>query len=437
MTTDAGISSASEGLPVSTPPRTSTPAEEAGWSPPWQSLPADLPERLAPALPGILQRMIQSVPDQIPAYAEARDGRYGENLRRGVTTALDQLMRLPGTSRPALNSESRELMAHLGAGEFREGRSMDALLGAYRAAARIVFRELSEECARQRMDMSVVIDLGESIWAYIDELSGVSAQAYAAAQSAQAGVLELHRSDLATALMRGGVEEKEVQRLAALADWRIPHRLAAVVLPPDAGRATRDRLGRAGLVVERESDVVAVIDAMPVRGRRERLLRLLAGTGAVVGPAVEWSLAPHSYRVARTLALQRIPVEGAEAGATLAGALGTAAADEPILAEDHLARVVLGSDPRVVEQLARRVLAPLEEVSEAKRAVLEETLLAWLLYWGQRAPIAAELGVHPQTVGYRVGRLRELFGDALEDPDARFDLELALRARRARPGGLS
>ena len=37
--------------------------------------------------------------------------------------------------------------------------------------------------------------------------------------------------------------------------------------------------------------------------------------------------------------------------------------------------------------------------------------------------------MHPQTVRYRLGRLRELFGDALEDPDARFELELVLRAR--------
>ena len=40
------------------------------------------------------------------------------------------------------------------------------------------------------MGMSVVIDLGESIWAYIDELSAVSAQAYAEAQAAHAGVLD-------------------------------------------------------------------------------------------------------------------------------------------------------------------------------------------------------------------------------------------------------
>ena len=36
--------------------------------------------------------------------------------------------------------------------------------------------------------------------------------------------------------------------------------------------------------------------------------------------------------------------------------------------------------------------------------------------------------MHPQTVRYRVKQLRELFGDALEDPEARFELGLALRA---------
>jgi DNA-binding PucR family transcriptional regulator len=39
--------------------------------------------------------------------------------------------------------------------------------------------------------------------------------------------------------------------------------------------------------------------------------------------------------------------------------------------------------------------------------------------------------VHPQTVRYRVAQLRELFGDALDTPDGRFELELALRAAAA------
>jgi DNA-binding PucR family transcriptional regulator len=54
--------------------------------------------------------------------------------------------------------------------------------------------------------------------------------------------------------------------------------------------------------------------------------------------------------------------------------------------------------------------------------------MAWLRHRGAQAAVAAELGVHPQTVRYRLRRLRELFGAALEDPDRRFALELALRA---------
>ena len=49
---------------------------------------------------------------------------------------------------------------------------------------------------------------------------------------------------------------------------------------------------------------------------------------------------------------------------------------------------------------------------------------------GRTEAVAKALHVHPQTVRYRLARLRELFGPRLDDPDARFELELALRARR-------
>lgn len=389
------------------------------WSPPWESLPPELTEALAPAVPAIVEQIIDTVPRQIPAYAAARDGRYGDKLTLGVITALDQLLALPGTSLPALNPESRALVADLGAGEFRQGRSMDALLAAYRTSARIAFRGLSEECARQQMDLSVVVDLGESIWAYIDELSSVSAQAYAFEQSARAGVLELRRADLVGALVRGGLEQDELDRLTAAADWTLPRRLAVVVMPVASAPQARLALGGAALVVERESEATALVPAPERRGQRTRLLRLLAGTGAVVGTAVDWRGVPHSYRVARTVARRH--------GSAPTGG------QAPILAEDHLSQVVLASEPLVMAELAERVLAPLDGLSQAKRGVLEQTLLSWLGHWGQRGPVAEQLGIHPQTVGYRLGRLRELFGEALEDPAARFDLQLALRWQELQP----
>ena len=44
--------------------------------------------------------------------------------------------------------------------------------------------------------------------------------------------------------------------------------------------------------------------------------------------------------------------------------------------------------------------------------------------------MARALHLHPQTIRYRLTRLRGLFGDSLTDADDRFELELALRSRR-------
>ena len=61
-----------------------------------------------------------------------------------------------------------------------------------------------------------------------------------------------------------------------------------------------------------------------------------------------------------------------------------------------------------------------------------ETLRSWLLHQGRRDEVAAELHVHAQTVRYRMGQLRELYGDRLDDPATVLDLVLALERRRAR-----
>ena len=64
---------------------------------------------------------------------------------------------------------------------------------------------------------------------------------------------------------------------------------------------------------------------------------------------------------------------------------------------------------------------------------LAETLRYWLLFQGRRDEVAEALFVHPQTVRYRMGQLREAFGDRLEDPDEVLALTIALSASAA-PG---
>jgi DNA-binding PucR family transcriptional regulator len=57
-----------------------------------------------------------------------------------------------------------------------------------------------------------------------------------------------------------------------------------------------------------------------------------------------------------------------------------------------------------------------------------DTLRIWLTTRGTAAQVAEQLGVHPQTVRYRLRILDRAFGAQLTDPDDRFATEIALRA---------
>ncbi|WP_082046106.1 PucR family transcriptional regulator [Arthrobacter sp. L77] len=386
--------------------------------PPWLSLPPEVSDRLRPLTPDLVEAIIQAVPQLVPAYARPIEGNFGRGLRRGVAAALERFLELPGTGLPALSDQSRQLVAGLGRGEFRQGRSMDALLGAYRMGARVTFREMSRRSMEEGLGPAVVVDLGESIMAYIDELSAVSAEAYAFEQSERAGAVDRRRAELLELLLLGRADETALRQAASLADWAVPAQVVVVTLPLDRARGIRQRLGAGAIVVERETDAVALV---PERGpwQRAELDRVLTGRSAAIGPAGGLDQVAQSLRLAVLAASMLPPREGAD--------------EPPVWADEHMTEVVLAAEPSAIGELARRRLAPLAVLPDIQRVKLEETLLAWLRHWGQRAPIAEELGIHGQTVGYRVQQLRELFGDDLRDPKVRFELEIALRSDRRAP----
>jgi DNA-binding PucR family transcriptional regulator len=140
------------------------------------------------------------------------------------------------------------------------------------------------------------------------------------------------------------------------------------------------------------------------------LLSTLRGRDAIVGPSRDVLLVRASYRRA---------LRAANAG------LATAA-DTAYDTEAHLASLVLAADEEARSDLRAAVLAPLADVRPAVAAKLTETLRAWVLHHGRRDDIATALFVHPQTVRYRMGQLRELFGDRLDDPQTILELTVAL-----------
>jgi DNA-binding PucR family transcriptional regulator len=113
---------------------------------------------------------------------------------------------------------------------------------------------------------------------------------------------------------------------------------------------------------------------------------------------------------------------------------GALPAGRPTRTSDHLETVILLQDDELAAALVSERLAALDALPPADRDRLTETLAAWLANQRHTPQIAAQLQIHPQTVRYRIGQLRELLGDSLDTPDGRFGLELALRAQRAGRG---
>jgi DNA-binding PucR family transcriptional regulator len=108
--------------------------------------------------------------------------------------------------------------------------------------------------------------------------------------------------------------------------------------------------------------------------------------------------------------------------------------DETLVrAEEHLLPLLLAAEPELAADLCARALGPLGALPEGAALRAEETLRAWLDAHGDVTATAAALHVHPQTVRYRLVGLREVFGDALDDPVRRLELAIALRGGRS-PG---
>jgi hypothetical protein len=365
-------------------------------------------EVLRPVLPQVADEIVTAIRAELPPYDAAFEGPYEQVIRDGVERALRRFVDVvenPGRA----DAADRQVNVALGRGEFRQGRGLDVLLAAYRLGARVAWRGFVAAGVAAGVPATDLYSLGEAVFAYIDGLSAEAAEGYAAEQSVQAGETQRLRRALIRALVREPIDEDEVQAAADAAGWTLPNRMAALV-SEEASERIAGRIGADAVAARLDGQTVAFVPDVHAPGRMAQVQLALGDRRGALGPEVGWLQASVSLSRAR-LALDVVP-------------------GRFVRADEHLADLLLAADRKLGCELADRVLAPLDEGPEAAREKLTETLQAWLDHQGRVEAVAQALDIHPQTVRYRLGRLRERI-DRLEDPDRRFELAVALRARRA------
>lgn len=382
-----------------------------------QPLPHDLGVAIRERRAAIADRVIAAVAPELPAFGDPDGLPFAGGLQLAVEATLDELAAeiAEGRAPPA-----REIDYRLGRGQSLALRPLGELLTAYRVGGRTIAAELAALATELGHGPEVADAVGEAVRLRIDEYSVRVADGYADGRLASAGSSQSGRAHLVRRMILRSEDRDGWTTIARGVGWRIPATIAcAAVRAVDwepAGEPPRDLL--AGPVDE----LICVIVSEPAGSSGAAALeRLTALPLAVLGPTVEPGEAPHSF--ARAAALIRADLLAPGAGL--------------VRADDNLHELaLLAIEPRLATDFLAARLAPLDALGDRKGARIGETVRVWLSRQGHYEPTAAALGIHPQTVRYRINQAREAFGTDFDDPARRDEIRLALQLREARrPGG--
>jgi hypothetical protein len=457
----------------------------------WPAIPPEAVSWLTPELDSLADEITAAIVREVPQYARPDDDSYARMVRQAAWDAVHGfVIRIAGPATPGdttARDAAEKMFRDIGRVEAARGHSLDALHTALRVGARVTWLRLRDTTWRGTAGTEVLAQLGEAIFRHLDDLAAASAAGHAQARAELAGETERLRRRLLDMLVSGPPAPlRAVAGLAGEAGWRLPRRVAVVAVaalagpareaaspPPAQSLPARSLPARSlparslpalplpalppsglppdVLVDLARRDPCLLIPDPDGPGRRQQLEAQLrswlvpalspawspgspdpsvtprgAWGLAAVGPAVPLDRAGDSLRWARQaidLAARGTAGISRDAG----GPCGV------IHCDDHLATLVLLADGELAALLSRQVLAPLRRLRPDAASRLAETLLAWLESADNAETAARRLHVHPQTVRYRLRQVTELFGDALDEPEARFRLQLALRARSLAP----
>lgn len=326
-----------------------------------------------------------------------------------------------------------QFVVHTGVHRARQGVPLSAVLHAYRAGFGVVWSLIRSESARLGVEAEVVVRLGGTAVDYFNAISTTVADAYLGeAQAVRAAALQERRT-IVERLVSGTPQRPDVR----LADHGLDDpRLVFVLVVKANEDGELERVSqRLAVALERELQH-AVLCAVT----RQRVVAVLGATDAARAAEVE----------ARVAAVGREAQGGAFGGLSTARAglgevpaafgeaeraLRQATAERPLVV---LSRARLFDDlmSRADQTTLRLVPAWARELVEedaASTGELCETVVAYLGDELSVARCAKRLGVHPNTVRYRLARIESITGMSTRVFDDLVEIVIALRLLQGTP----
>ena len=291
------------------------------------------------------------------------------------------------------NAAAIEVIPRMGRRRLEMGVPLEPVLHVYRVAGRVMWDELV--AATEPGEESALAELGGRWMDYMDQAASIMASAYLAASHDSLRSLDERRRALLDALL-SAADPAEVAAVSIRFSTVLASAYVPVVLDgPSAG-------ARIDLVIEAAPDgtigghrIGQVLLLVPAPQVDVAALLRAAGTGTVLtygAPAAPGPDLLHEVGTAETL------LSAARAADHTSGAFGP---------DDLLVEQLLAANPRVAASIRRRVR---DALAGRDHDGLITSTLCTFLETGSVPDTAKREVVHPNTVLYRLKRVRELTG---------------------------
>ena len=353
----------------------------------------------------IARRMALAAKAEVDEYRAVRDPGFAAEVLAHALEHVRAFVHSGRRGRPPAGEELDFVRAR-GAQRARELMPLDALLETYLIGQRTVWEAVVETAGPTAAGVRTAQELTAFTFRYTHAINVAIAQAYLRERQALASEAERGRRDLLDHLLAGGVPGADAERRAEALGLRPGGEHVVVVAAADEAarslvvRALERQDPQRAFVVARHDEVVAVVPVYVRRGPRE-LRAGLARTG-------ERLLRTHGVRL-------RAGVSTVCCGLAEV-ARGYGEAERALRHVDGDAAVVALEEVPLFEYLtegaddtARRLVPRTAALLDADGA-LAETLRAYAASDLNVARTAQRLGLHPNTVHYRLRRVHQLSG---------------------------
>jgi hypothetical protein len=346
----------------------------------------------------IARRMALAARDEVGEYGAVADPAFAAEVLAHAVEHVRAFVRAGRLGRPPAGAELEFVRAR-GVRRARELMPLDALLEVYLIGQRTVWEAIVAAAGDSPEGMRTAQELTALTFRYTHAINVAIADAYLTESNALASEVERGRRDLLDRLLSGRAPAAEEQRRAEALGLR-PDGDHAVVIATVSGEEERLTVRALAtempFVVGHHGEVVGLAPVYVRRGPRE-LRAALERRAEVLGRTHGVQLRAGVSTVCS--GLEEIARGYGEAQRALRERGGVVALEEiPLL--DYL---TTGAD----EAARKLVPAGLQSLS----ASLAATLQAYADCDLNVARTAERLGVHPNTVHYRLGRVRELSGN--------------------------